>query len=111
MIIENGAIEFKRKAPGAVDPTTGYPTKAQDTEWSDPIPCQYIPVRRTLLSRDSSGERMTTASFRILVEEQRLPDSEQVRLTDGRTGISLGEFSLSSPPEWLDAVGQTVIIV
>ena len=111
MIIENGTIEFKQKTPGTIDPETGYPSKATEVEWSEPIPCQYIPYSRQLLLRTGSGERITKATYKVLVEEQPLPDSEQVRLTDDRTGASLGEFSLLAPPALLEAVCEIKILL
>lgn len=110
MIIENGTIEFKQKTPGTIDPKTGYPSKPETTGWSAPIPCQYIPVNRTLLTRTGNGERITKATYTVLIEMQSLPESEQLRLTD-RTGTSLGEFSLIAPPEMLDAVCEIKILI
>ncbi len=111
MIIENGTIEFKQKTPGKIDPETGHPAKATEVKWSDSIPCQYIPYSRQLLLKTGSGERITKASYKVLIEEQLLPDSEQVRLTDSRTGSSLGEFSLLQPPELLEAVCEIKILI
>ena len=105
MIIENGTIEFKEKTPGKIDPETGYPTKATAVGWSKPIPCQFI----TNLGR-VNGERFTTATYTVLIEEQPLPSSEQIRLTE-RSGKVLGEFSLIAPPEALEAVGEIRILI
>lgn len=109
MIIENGTIEFKEKTPGKIDPETGYPTKPTSVGWGKPIPCQFIPNNRNNLGR-VNGERFTTASYTVLIEEQELPESEQIRLTD-RSGKKLGEFSLIAPPEALEAVGETRILI
>lgn len=109
MVIENGTIEFKEKTPGMIDPETGYPIKPTAVGWGKPIPCQFIPNNRTNLGR-VNGERFTTASYTLLLEEQPLPDSEQIRLTDAN-GKSLGEFSLISPPEALEAVGEIKILI
>lgn len=109
MIIENGTIEFKEKTPGTIDPETGYPTKATAIGWSKPIPCQFIPNNRTNLGR-VNGERFTTATYTVLIEEQSLPSSEQIRLTE-RSGKVLGEFSLIAPPEALEAVGEIRILI
>lgn len=109
MIIENGTIEFKEKTTGKIDPETGYPTKPTKVGWGTPIPCQYIPNSRNNLGK-VNGERFTTASYTLLLEEQPLPDSEQIRLTDAN-GKSLGEFSLISPPEALEAVGEIRILI
>lgn len=109
MIIDNGAIEFKEKAPGKIDPDTGYPTKATKAGWGDPIPCQFLPNNRNNLGR-VNGERFTTASYTVLLEEQPLPLSEQVRLKD-RAGNILGEFSLIASPEALEAVGEIKLLI
>lgn len=102
MIIQNGTIEFKAKTAGGIDPETGYPTAAT-AGWSEPIPCQWLPKSSNLLAR-ILGERFEQAAYEVLLEEQPLPDSEQVRLTDAN-GESIGEFSLRSRPERLEAVG------
>lgn len=109
MIIENGTIEFKLKAPSPIDPETGLPKPAAKTAWSDPIPCQIIPNTQNLRGRVNGGH-FTVASFVVLVEEQRLPASEQVRLTwsDGKT---IGEYSLIAPPEPLQAVCEIKLMV
>lgn len=109
MIIENGTIEFKEKQAGTIDPETGYPAKATSVVWSEPIPCQYLPNNWNNLGR-VKGERFTSASFTILIEEQPLPKSEQIRLKD-RGGKLLGEFSLIAPPEPLEAVGEIKILI
>lgn len=109
MIISNGTIEFKEKTPGGIDPETGYPTQATEVGWGKPIPCQYLPNNRNNLGR-LNGERFTTATYTVLLEEQKLPDSEQIRLTD-RSGKVLGEFSLIAPPEALDAVSEIRILI
>lgn len=110
MIIENGTIEFKQKTPGQIDPETGYPSKPTESGWSDPIPCQFIPVNRTLLFKTENGERITTATYTVLIEKQPLPESEQLRLTT-TGGKSLGEFSLIAPPELLEAVCEIKILI
>jgi hypothetical protein len=110
MIIENGTIEFKTKgAAGQIDAESGYPTAAAEVEWSKPIPCQFTPNNRNNLGR-VNGEHFTTASYTVLLEEQPLPDSEQIRLKD-RNGTELGEFSLIAPPEPLDAVCEIKLLV
>lgn len=109
MIIANGTIEFKRKTPGRINPETGHPVKATEIAWGEPIPCQYIPNNRNNLGR-VNGERFTTATYTVLIEEQPLPGSEQLRLKD-RDGKNLGEFSLISTPEALEAVGEIKILI
>lgn len=109
MIIVNGTIEFKEKTPGRIDPETGYISKAAKTAWSEPVPCQFIPNSRNNLGK-VNGERFTTATYTVLIEEQPLPSSEQIRLTE-RNGKVLGEFSLIAPPEDLEAVGEIKILI
>lgn len=105
----NGVLEFKLKSAGSIDPETGYPTKATAVGWSKPIPCQYTPNNRMNLGR-VNGERFTTATYTVLLEEQELPDSEQVRMTD-RYGTILGEFSLMAPLERLVSVGRIKMLI
>lgn len=111
MIIDNGTIEFKRKAPAApvLDPETGLPQMPQQTGWDKPIPCQIIPNTQNLKG-SYDGEHFTIASFTILIEEQPLPQSEQVRLT-AKCGREIGEFSLIAPPEYLQAVCEIKLMV
>lgn len=109
MIIENGTIEFKEKTAGKIDPETGYPTKPTAVGWGEPIPCQFLPNNRNNLGR-VNGERFTTATYTVLLEEQELPESEQIRLMD-RDGKNLGEFSLIAPPEYLEAVGEIRLLI
>lgn len=109
MIIQNGTIEFKEKTPGTIDPETGYPTKPTSVSWGEPIPCQFLPNNRNNLGK-VNGERFTTATYTVLLEEQELPESEQIRLTD-RSGKNLGEFSLIAPPEYLEAVGEIRLLI
>lgn len=109
MIIQNGTIEFKEKTPGKIDPETGYPTKPAKVGWGEPIPCQFLPNSRNNLGW-VNGERFTTATYTVLIEEQELPESEQVRLTE-RSGKNLGEFSLIAPPEYLEAVGEIKLLI
>ena len=109
MIIENGTIEFKLKVPSPIDPETGLLKPAAKTAWSDPIPCQIIPNTQNLRGRVNGGH-FTVASFVVLLEEQRLPASEQVRLawSDCKT---IGEYSLIAPPELLQAVCEIKLMV
>ncbi len=103
MIIENGTVEFKRKTAGGIDPSTGYPV-APTSGWDEPVPCQWTRNRSNLLGT-ANGEHFTAASYVILIEERPLPQSRQVRLTDAG-GQVMGEFSLLSEPEVLEAVAQ-----
>ena len=110
MIIENGTIQFKEKTPGAIDPKTGYPSKATEVKWTAPIPCQFIPVNRSLLLKTPEGERITKATYTVLIEMQPLPDSEQLLLKN-LAGKPIGEFSLVAPPEMLEAVCEIKILI
>lgn len=110
MIIPNGTIEFKSKTPGRIDPETGYPSKATEVAWGKPIPCQFIPNSRNNLGK-VNGERFTTATYTVLIEEQPLPtDTEQIRLTE-MGGKELGEYSLIAPPEYLEAVSEIKLLI
>ncbi len=109
MIIPNGTLEFKSKTPGGIDPETGYPKRPTDTGWSEPIPCQYVPTSGNLLATNN-GERITKKNFTVLLDDQPLPESEQVRLMDSN-GKSLGEFSMIVPPEPLEAVDQIKLTI
>lgn len=106
MIIANGNIEIKCKAGGGIDGSTGYPVPAESS-WSDPVPCQYIPVRLNYLAL-SNGEPRKDASYEILVEASSFVH-EQIRLTD-RDGGVIGEFPVISVVP-LEAVSQVRIIV
>lgn len=92
MIIPNGTIELKRKQGGGIDPETGYPIKPSSVNWGDPIPCQYFANKYNNLGQ-VSGEHFKTAKYTVLIEEQTLEDSEQLRLKD-RAGYTVGEFSI-----------------
>lgn len=109
MIIENGTIEFKEKTTGKIDPETGYPVKPTTVGWGSPIPCQFLPNSINNLGR-VNGERFTTANYTVLIEEQPLPESEQIRLKD-RNGKELGEYSLIAPPEYLEAVREIKLLI
>lgn len=109
MIIPNGTVEFKEKSPSKIDIETGYPAKPIGVRWGMPIPCQFLPNDRNNLGK-VNGERFTTANYTILIEEQPLPDSEQLRLKDSN-GKVLGEFSLIALPESLEAVGEIKILI
>lgn len=109
MIIGNGYIEFKLKDCKGLDSDTGYPISA-DVLWDKPIPCQFIQTANNKL-KDADGVRFSVANYTILIEAQPLPQSEQIRLTDNVNGVCLGEFSLISSPELLQAVDQIKLIV
>lgn len=109
MIIENGTIEVKRKTAGGIDPETGYPVKSSEVSWENPIGCQYSANKYNKLGK-VNGEHFTLAQYSILIDEQPFEGVEQIRLTDNRTGKSLGEFSVMEV-EPLEAVCQLRILV
>lgn len=109
MIIPNGTIELKVKIVSGIDPVTGYPVKASDVSWSAPIDCQYSAIKYDKLGK-VNGEHFIVAQYSILIEDQQLGDFEQIRLTDGKSGNSLGEFSVMQV-EQLDAVCELKILV
>lgn len=106
MIISNGYINGKIKAVSGIDPSTGYPLKAK-SEWSEPIPCQYIAKTYNALNK-SNGEHYTLQGYQILIDEQEF-EFEQVRLTNNN-GKVVGEFSIKQI-EPLVAVCQISITV
>lgn len=109
MIIQNGYIEVKRKTAGGIDPETGYPVKPSEVSWGNPIDCQYTANKYNKLGV-VNGEHFTAAQYSILIEEQPLGEFDQIRLTDSRTGKSLGEFSVIQV-EPLEAVCELRILV
>ena len=109
MIIENGTIQFKCKSLPTRDKQTGYFLFAKSPEWSEPVPCQYIPSRRDNLAVTSQGEHYTNTGYTILVDICHPVVSEQIKLTSD-CGETLGEFSVISVED-LVAVGQRRINV
>ncbi len=109
MIIVNGTLEWKTlSAGGGLDPETGFPVPPEET-WSDPVPCQTIPLRTDRLARGSqSGERFTDLSFNVLIE-QGSPAGTFLRLRD-LAGNVIGEYQLKGA-EPLEAVGQLRLTV
>lgn len=108
MIIPNGSIipivahsPLRDKATGFVSPGA--------SEECDSIPCQYIQKSRNELSL-ANGERVTRASYEILVEEQPLKSMSRLKLKDIH-GNLLGEYPLQCAVEYLRAVGQIKITV
>ena len=90
MIIANGIIQIKQKAPQNVDPVTGYPRKAESS-WGEPIPCQWLQKQKNLLAL-INNEPHTVQHYDILIDETQI-EGEQLRLTDD-TGRHLGDFSI-----------------
>lgn len=107
MIIENGTIELLTSKTGGGLSQQGYPQKVEKT-WGQPIPCQYSTVSINLQGKVQK-EPASTPSYTIIIEDCDI-QTEQLRLTDNRTGVSLGEFSIKQI-EPLDAVCQIKITV
>lgn len=91
MIIQNGAIQVKRKTVSGIDPETGYAWKPSAVDWGQPIPCQYLVNSYDTLAT-VNNEHVTLASYQVLIDEQPF-DGQQVRLTDSE-GKVLGDFSI-----------------
>lgn len=108
MIIENAVIQFKEKHGGGIDPVTGFPIVPEES-WGEEICCQAVANGSSFHGR-AQGERFASASWVILIEERRLPESEQIRLT-WMDGTVEGEFSLLGRPERLKAVGEIRIMI
>ena len=92
MIIANGTIQVKRKQAGGIDPDTGHPIKPSSVSFGKLIPCQYVVNKFNALGF-SNGEHATIASYQVLIDEQPF-EADQVRLTDGKTGKVIGDFSI-----------------
>lgn len=108
MIIQNGIIQVKEKTVSGIDPDTGYPIKATNPKWGEPIPCQYTANKYNNLGKTSTGEPFTVAQYEILVDLQPL-EGEQIRLIrlDGKV---VGEFSVMEAEE-LEAVCELRLLV
>ena len=111
MIIPNGHIEIKVKSGGGMD-EDGYPIPVSAV-WGEPIRCQIVPNRSTLLgvTGKGTGEPFTVAEYSILMNEDEYPADlfEQIRITDDG-GNSLGEYSVKKVRH-LRAVSQYEITV
>lgn len=105
MIIVNGKLIPRLLSRGRIDPETGHPIPAQ-REWGDAIPCQYIVNRMDVAGR-VNGEKALQLSYTVLVERPFY--GERVRLCD-MAGCVIGEFPVISL-EWLEAVGQTKVVM
>lgn len=105
MIIANGTITCREEKTGYIDAETGHPVKLPVT-WGCPVPCQWM-ANTTDRRGVVNGERFTLATYTVLVEGPF--HGERVRLCDP-CGRELGEFAVKSE-EWLEAVGQTRVII
>ncbi len=107
MIIENGTIELLTSKTGGGLTPQGYPNKVEKT-WGSPISCQYSTASINLQGK-VQNEPASTPSYTIIIEDCEV-QTEQLRLTDNKTGVLLGEFSIKQI-EPLDAVCQIRITV
>ena len=108
MIIQNGTIELQMARGGGIDDETGHPVRPKNDEWSEPIPCQFIPsVNR--LARTANDNHYTQSSYQILVEERCMCAAEQLRLRN-ICGNIIGTYSVISVTP-LEAVSEVQIIV
>lgn len=100
----NGYIKRFLSQDEAID-EFGEPV-AQQTSWSDPIPCSIKTNNDTRKGKYEDGE-FRQASFIILIESVGF-DAERVKLS--RLGEELGEYRIMSV-EPLVTVGRTQIMV
>lgn len=100
----NGYIKRFLSQDEAID-EFGEPV-AQQTSWSDPIPCSIKTNNDTRKGKYEDGE-FRQASFIILIESESF-DAERVKLS--RLGEELGEYRIMSV-EPLVTVGRTQIMV
>ncbi len=108
MIIVNGTIEVRQTdGSGGIDPETGYPVEGE-TQWGDPIPCQFIPATQDYL-RKVNDEPYALLTWTILIDQVPIFTAEQIRLRR-RDGEVVGEYSVVSI-EQLDAVCETRLSV
>jgi hypothetical protein len=105
-LFSNGSVQFKQKAGGGIDPTTGYPVSTTST-WSESVPCSWKTISLNLLAT-ANNEHYKDAQYSLFIEGNALP-SEQLKLADNN-GNTLGEFSIISY-EYLNTKGVTQIIV
>ena len=105
MIIPNGTLAPRLPSRGHIDPESGHPVELRP-EWGEAIPCQYIPNRMDLAGR-VNGEKASLLSYTVLLEQPFF--GERVRLCD-MCGREIGEFPVISL-EWLEAVGQTKVML
>jgi hypothetical protein len=106
MVVENGVISPKIKTGGGLD-GKGNPVRP-GFAWGDPVECN-IKVNKNSLVGKSNGNTFTIASYEILVEATEW-EAESVKLAYS-SGKELGEFSLLSEPEILQAVGMVKLLV
>ena len=107
MIIENGTIAFKKvdKAIQSLD-EDGYPI-LRDDEWSEDIPCQFIPNRQNNIGV-SNGEAFTIAQYIVLMDLDYSAKLGMVARIDYLNDAK--EVSVISS-EILEAVNQIKILV
>ena len=91
MIIPNGHIRWRHAVPAKTDPETGF-SGAVAATWGDPVECQYVAVDVDRLALSSSGEHVTSASYRIYLDEGSELGDRLRLFSDG--GDVVGEFSV-----------------
>lgn len=92
MIIQNGTIEFKSQAAGTINPETGYRSQPASVSWSEPQPCNIVPVKVNQLAKALGGEHFIQETYQVFIEEDIPVTSERLRLKN-LSGKVLGEFS------------------
>ena len=108
MIIRNGYITFLQATGGGLDPVTGHPTVATESEMGSPIPCQFQSVSLNYLAK-SNGEAAIKANYTILIENHNEVLGERLVLKRD-DGTAVGTFSVIRI-EPLDAVCEIRITV
>nr|DAS89115.1 MAG TPA: hypothetical protein [Caudoviricetes sp.] len=109
MIIDNGVLYTRSatEATPSLDPKTGYPRRAEDECWHNPIRCQFIARDYSNLTR-VQGESVRLAKYEILIEEQPFT-AGAVRLEDVFGGVVCEASVIEIEP--LTAVGQIRILI
>lgn len=109
MIIDNGVLYTRvaAEATPSLDPKTGYPRRAEEEYWCNPIRCQFRARDYSNLTR-VQGEAMRLAKYEILIEEQPFT-AGAVRLEDVFGGVVCEASVIEIEP--LQAVGQIRILI
>lgn len=109
MIIDNGVLYTRvaTEATPSLDPKTGYPRRAEEEYWCNPIRCQFRARDYSNLTR-VQGEAVRLAKYEILIEEQPFT-AGAVRLEDVLGGVVCEASVIEIEP--LQAVGQIRILI
>ena len=109
MIIDNGVLYTRvaTEAMPSLDPKTGYPRRAEEEYWCNPIRCQFRARDYSNLTR-VQGEAVRLAKYEILIEEQPFT-AGVVRLEDVFGGVVCEASVIEIEP--LQAVGQIRILI